>query len=164
MGWASPSNAERELIFIFAVFHERDVLQKKIFSAFHDAPEVQDEEYLNVLKSYTAKLEKRSEALQPILGRIERRQALVEERAKYEAMIADPNRLTSRGRGLSQLKENEMRIRVEKKLPKLEAALSEMVSKWETENEATLIFNGVKFLVRTRDLFIYLMVFIGSVG
>ena len=36
-----------------------------------------------MLKGYTAKLEKRFEALQPIIGRIERRAELVKERQQY---------------------------------------------------------------------------------
>ena len=123
--------------------------QEQLFPAFHAAPENPNtEEYLAILKGYTTKLEHRLESLKPILMRIERRQALVEERKQYEALVADPNRLTSRKGGLSHLKENEMRIRVEKKLPKLEGIIGGMVKKWQTENETVLIINGSPFLVR----------------
>ena len=50
-----------------------------------------------------------------------------------------------------------MRIRVEKKLPKLEAAITEMVTAWEKENEATLVFDGEPFLVRTIFLMLLLL-------
>jgi hypothetical protein len=120
--------------------------QKQSFAEFHQPPEKQDDEYLAILKDYTAKLEKRFEGLQPILSRILRRKELVEERKKYDALISDPNRLTSRGRGLSQLKETEMRIRVEKKLPKLQLVLKEVVNKWQVENETVLVYDGTPFL------------------
>ncbi len=67
---------------------------------------------------------------------------------RYKAIISDPNRLTSRKGGLSHLKENEMRIRVEKKLPKLEGIIENLVTEWEKENDAVLTINGVRFLVR----------------
>ena len=55
--------------------------QKALFPLFHSVPENPNtEDYLAVLKTYTAKLEGRLETLQPILSRIERRTALVQER------------------------------------------------------------------------------------
>ena len=122
--------------------------QHKLFAAYHNPPEHLTEEYLRTLKDYTLKLEQRLEGLKPILARIERRAVLVDERIQYEKIVSDPNRLTSRRGGLSHLKENEMRIRVEKKLPKLEAHITEMVTKWEAENDCTLLVNGKSYLVR----------------
>jgi len=127
-----------------------EVNQKKLFPAFAERPEVEDESYLETLKGYTAKLEARFEGLQPILSRIERRRELVAEREEYQALISDPNRLKSRSSGLTQLKENEMRIRVEKKLPKLESILATAVAKWEKENETTLMIDESPFLETMR--------------
>ncbi len=81
-----PRIIEHERQQIIKLFEETSCdleSQQKQFPAFHTPPkDPNSEEHLATLKTYTVRLQTRLEALKPILGRIERREALVQERAE----------------------------------------------------------------------------------
>lgn len=75
-------------------------------SRFDSAAELTDELYQEH-ERYVEELEERLEQFSPVLRLMRRREELMADRDEYEAMIADPTRLLSRGGGAACVVDGE---------------------------------------------------------
>ncbi|KAL7533014.1 hypothetical protein ACHAXR_004994, partial [Thalassiosira sp. AJA248-18] len=112
--------AERASFNAYFHIHDDEQLTSEIL--------VKHEEYVATLRS---KLEK----MQPILDLIARREAIIEDRIELEFLQKDPDRLKGRGATKRLMKEEKMRSRVTKELPKITSKLEKMLSQWYAENK-----------------------------
>ena len=79
---------------------------------------------LKALEQEITRVKGKKEALNPILGGVEKYYRLVQERVEYEEIIKDSSRLMSRRAGSALREEEQMRLRVSKTLPALVEKLS----------------------------------------
>jgi protein regulator of cytokinesis 1 len=89
----------------------------------------------------------RLDQMRPILGMIEKREAVVAERAQYEELQKDPERLKQRGGALTKqlMMEEKMSKRIKKDLPKYEEALSKKLKEWKKECGEDFMWKGESY-------------------
>ena len=109
------------------------------------------QELLEQHEEYLATLNERAEAMAPLLRGVERRATLLADKAEWETIVADPNRLLSRGRrGADRLREEKLERRVRKELPAVTAKLRAAALAWEEANEKHFCVQGAR-LVESLD-------------
>jgi len=116
----NSSVAERASFDNYFHIHEDEQLTSEVL--------VKHEEYVATLKS---KLEK----MQPILDFIAKREAIIEERIDLELLEKDPDRLKGRGATNQLMKEEKIRRRVKKELPRITSILERKLWQWYEENK-----------------------------
>lgn len=85
----------------------------------------------------------------PVLDRLRKYFAVVEEMRELEASASDPNRLlgkATRGDPGRLLREEKARKRVVKEKPRLEQELRSLIPEWEQDHGRPLLVNGARFL------------------
>jgi len=109
------------------------------------------EELLEKHEEYLSSLNERAEAMAPLLRGVERRATLLADKAEWETIVADPNRLLSRGRrGADRLREEKLERRVRKELPAVTAKLRAAALAWEEANGKHFCVQGAR-LVESLD-------------
>ncbi|KAI1505550.1 microtubule associated protein-domain-containing protein [Biscogniauxia marginata] len=99
-----------------------------------------------------ARLEALREQRAPTLALVEKHRALVQERDELAASSQDASRLMMRGQKGERrdpgklLREEKMRKRIAKELPKIAADLSKMLEKWEDEYGRPFLVHGERYL------------------
>ncbi|EED12875.1 microtubule associated protein (Ase1), putative [Talaromyces stipitatus ATCC 10500] len=117
--------------------------------AFSD---VYSDALLEAHEAEIARLEAIREQRAPTLDLITRHKALIEERDTLAASSQDASRLMARGnKGEKRdpgklLREEKMRKRIAKELPKLEVDLRKMLERWEDEYGRPFLVHGERYL------------------
>ncbi|KAF2200372.1 hypothetical protein GQ43DRAFT_374023 [Delitschia confertaspora ATCC 74209] len=99
-----------------------------------------------------ARLEALKEQRMPILQKIDRYRQLIKERDELQASSQDASRLMARGaKGERRdpgklLREEKMRKRIAKELPKVESDLKNILEKWEDEYGRPFLVLGERYL------------------
>jgi hypothetical protein len=105
------------------------------------------EELLEQHEEYLGTLNQRAEAMAPLLRGVERRSTLLADKAEWETIIADPNRLLSRGRrGADRLREEKLERRVRKELPAVTSKLRSAALAWEEANGKEFCVQGARLV------------------
>ena len=107
------------------------------------------EELLLAHEHERVRLEAEVAAMGPVLTRLGKYFAVVEEMRELEESAADPNRLlgkATRGDPGRLLREEKARRRVKLQKPKLEADLRALIPQWEADHARPLLVNGARFL------------------
>ncbi|WEW61249.1 Microtubule bundling protein [Emydomyces testavorans] len=117
--------------------------------AFSD---VYSDALLSAHEAEIARLEALKEQRAPVLERIEKHRSLVQDRDALAASSQDASRLTARGTGSQKrdptrlLREEKMRKRINKELPKVEAELRKVLENWEDEYGRPFLVHGERYL------------------
>lgn len=117
--------------------------------AFSD---VYSDALLEAHEAEIARLEALREQRAPILSLIDKHKSLVQDRDALIASSQDASRLMSRGnKGEKRdpgklLREEKMRKRIAKELPKVEAELRKALEKWEEEYGRPFLVHGERYL------------------
>ncbi|KAI5922139.1 microtubule associated protein-domain-containing protein [Camillea tinctor] len=99
-----------------------------------------------------ARLDALREQRAPTLALVEKHRTLVQERDELAASSQDASRLMMRGQKGEKrdpgklLREEKMRKRIAKELPKIAADLSKMLEKWEDEYGRPFLVHGERYL------------------
>jgi hypothetical protein len=97
-------------------------------------------------EAYAASLSATLAEARPILKNIEKRGALLEDKAEYEALLADPARLI-KGSSSARLREEKLERRVKKELPAFNKRLREQVVAFEAaRGGAPFHIDGARFV------------------
>ncbi|KAF2264781.1 hypothetical protein CC78DRAFT_463026 [Lojkania enalia] len=107
---------------------------------------------LSAHESEIARLEALKEQRLPTLEKINRHRELIKERDDLQASSQDASRLMARGNKGERrdpgklLREEKMRKRIAKELPKIEAELKKILEKWEDEYGRPFLVLGERYL------------------
>ncbi|KAI5300948.1 hypothetical protein KEM56_002077 [Ascosphaera pollenicola] len=129
------------------MFSEEEML---VFTpAFSD---VYTDALLSAHEAEIARLQALKEERAPILSLIERHKSIIEDRETLAASSQDASRLMSRGLSGQKrdptrlLREEKMRKRIAKELPKVEADLRKLLTQWEEETGYPFLVHGERYL------------------
>ncbi|KAF2838065.1 hypothetical protein M501DRAFT_1017098 [Patellaria atrata CBS 101060] len=128
-------------------FSEEEMLE--FTPAFSD---VYSDALLSAHESEIARLEALKEQRAPTLELIDRHRSLVKERDDLSASSQDASRLMLRGQKGEKrdpgklLREEKMRKRIAKELPKVEADLKKTLERWENEYGRPFLVHGERYL------------------
>ncbi|KAF2189067.1 hypothetical protein K469DRAFT_684323 [Zopfia rhizophila CBS 207.26] len=128
-------------------FSEEEMLE--FTPAFSD---VCSDALLSAHEAEIARLEALKEHRLPTLQKIDRHRELVKERDDLQASSQDASRLMARGNKGERrdpgklLREEKMRKRIAKELPKVEAELKKVLEKWEDEYGRPFLVLGERYL------------------
>ncbi|KAI0400385.1 microtubule associated protein-domain-containing protein [Xylaria palmicola] len=128
-------------------FSEDEMLE--FTPAFSD---VYSDALLEAHESELARLEVLKEQRAPTLALIERHQTLVRDRDELAASSQDASRLMMRGQKGEKrdpgklLREEKMRKRISKELPKVAADLAKLLAKWENDFGRAFLVHGERYL------------------
>jgi SMC interacting uncharacterized protein involved in chromosome segregation len=102
----------------------------------------------NFLRAEISRLKTLLAELQPILELVHQREEIVRDYSETLSSAADPNRLTSRGRGCAQqrMREEKARRRFQVTLPKLERKLGRLLIEYRTNKGTDFEWNGRPYL------------------
>jgi protein regulator of cytokinesis 1 len=107
---------------------------------------------LSAHESEITRLEALKEQRLPMLEKINRHRELINERDELQASSQDATRLMSRGQKGERrdpgklLREEKMRKRISKELPKVEAELKKTLERWEDEYGRPFLILGERYL------------------
>ncbi|KAF2011457.1 hypothetical protein BU24DRAFT_281457 [Aaosphaeria arxii CBS 175.79] len=107
---------------------------------------------LSAHESEIARLESLKEQRLPILQKVDRYRELIKERDDLQASSQDASRLMARGNKGERrdpgklLREEKMRKRIAKELPKLEGELKKTLERWEDEYGRPFLVLGERYL------------------
>ncbi|GMH72763.1 hypothetical protein TL16_g06000, partial [Triparma laevis f. inornata] len=89
-------------------------------------------------------LRARLDQMRPMLKMIDRREEVVAERAQYEELQKDPDRLKQRGGALTKqlMMEEKMQKRIKKDLPKYTDAITKKLKEWKAECGEDFMYKG----------------------
>ncbi|KAF8421076.1 microtubule associated protein [Tirmania nivea] len=107
------------------------------------------EALLSVHEAEIAHLEQLLEERGPILSLIDKHKSLLEDREQLAISSTDASRLTQRGGQRDPtrlLREEKMRKRIAKDLPKIEAELRAALEQWEEESGTSFTVRGTDYL------------------
>jgi hypothetical protein len=83
----------------------------------------------------------------PLLKAVEKREAILGERAEYEALMADPQRLLIKGSSAARLREEKLERRVKKELPAVTKRLRQQCVEWEAAHGGThFVVDGARYI------------------
>ena len=128
-------------------FSEEEMLE--FTPAFSD---VYSDALLSAHEGEIARLEALKEQRAPTLQLIDRHRALIKDREDLAASSQDASRLLGRGtKGVKRdptrlLREEKMRKRITKDLPKIEADLKKTLERWEDEYGRPFLVHGQRYL------------------
>ncbi|KAI1306306.1 microtubule associated protein-domain-containing protein [Xylaria venustula] len=128
-------------------FSEDEMLE--FTPAFSD---VYSDALLEAHESEVSRLETLKEQRAPALALIERHRTLVHDRDELAASSQDASRLMMRGQKGEKrdpgklLREEKMRKKISKELPKVTAELSKLLAKWEDEYGRPFLVHGERYL------------------
>ncbi|KAI1108098.1 microtubule associated protein-domain-containing protein [Nemania sp. NC0429] len=128
-------------------FSEDEMLE--FTPAFSD---VYSDALLEAHESEISRLDALREQRAPALTLIERHRTLVHDRDELAASSQDASRLMMRGQKGERrdpgklLREEKMRKRIAKELPKVEADLAKLLAKWEDEYGRPFLVHGARYL------------------
>jgi protein regulator of cytokinesis 1 len=107
-----------------------------------------NDDLLEKYEDYVATLESRLEQMKPILRIIERRELILKERAEYEELQKDPERLKQRGASMTHqlMEEEKMARRIKRDLPRLTELLTEKLHEWKENNDEDFQYHGEVYL------------------
>ncbi|KAJ4290307.1 Microtubule bundling protein [Kalmusia sp. IMI 367209] len=114
--------------------------------------EVCTDALLSAHEAEITRLEALKEQRLPILQKIDRHRELVKERDDLQASSQDASRLMARGQKGERrdpgklLREEKMRKRIAKELPKIEAELKQTLERWEDEYGRPFLVLGERYL------------------
>ncbi|EAS28303.3 microtubule associated protein [Coccidioides immitis RS] len=116
--------------------------------AFSD---VYSDALLSAHEAEIARLEALKEQRMPVLQLIDKHRSLVEDRDALAASSQDASRLMGRGTGQRRdptrlLREEKMRKRISKELPKVEVELRKILETWEDEYGRPFLVHGERYL------------------
>ncbi|KAG5975251.1 hypothetical protein E4U55_007753 [Claviceps digitariae] len=128
-------------------FSEDEMLE--FMPAFSD---VYSDALLEAHEREVARLEALREQRAPILALVDKHKSLIKDQDELAASSQDASRLMLRGQKGEKrdpgklLREEKMRKRIAKELPKVAAELSKMLEKWEEEYERPFLVFGERYL------------------
>ncbi|KAI5294760.1 hypothetical protein KEM52_003261 [Ascosphaera acerosa] len=129
------------------LFSEEEMLE--FTPAFSD---VYSDALLSAHETEITRLQELQEQRAPILSLIERHKSLMEDKETLAAWSQDASRLMSRGNNGQKrdparlLREEKMRKRIAKELPKVEADLRKLLKQWEEETGAPFLAKGQPYI------------------
>lgn len=130
-------------------FIKSDIQKQKLFSSYFDPQDRITDVSLTAHEDYLEKFLKYMQVLRPLLAKVARREAVVDERMEYENILQNPDRLKSRGYTIEErVKEEAMCARV-RKLDKTTTDLLEEIQNWEKEN-GIFVYLGVRYTDRVK--------------
>jgi hypothetical protein len=98
-------------------------------------------------EAYIATATAALEEARPLLKHVEKREAILGERAEYEALMADPQRLLIKGSSAARLREEKLERRVKKELPAVTKRLRQQCVEWEAAHGGTpFIVDGARYI------------------
>ena len=122
-------------------------LREKAFPSFFSPPSTFSDDLYAAHEEFITTLSNQLEEARPILKAIEKRTAILGERAEYEALMADPQRLLAKGSSSARLREEKLERRVKKELPAVTKKLRQQVVEWEAaHNNQHLTIDGTRYL------------------
>lgn len=122
-------------------------LREKAFPAFFSPPSTFSDDLYASHEEFISTLSVQLEEARPILKAIEKRTAILGERAEYEALMADPQRLLAKGSSSARLREEKLERRVKKELPAVTKKLRQQVVEWEAAHQNQhLTVDGIRYL------------------
>ena len=122
-------------------------LREKAFPAFFSPPSTFSDDLYASHEEFITTLSVQLDEARPILKAIEKRTAILGERAEYEALMADPQRLLAKGSSSARLREEKLERRVKKELPAVTKKLRQQVMEWEAaHNNQHLTIDGTRYL------------------
>lgn len=128
-------------------FSEEEMLE--FTPAFSD---VYTDALLSAHEAEINRLQALKEERAPVLSLIERHKSIMEDRETLAASSQDASRLMSRGISGQKrdptrlLREEKMRKRIAKELPKVEADLRKILTEWEEKNGSPFLVHGERYL------------------
>lgn len=110
---------------------------------------VLDEDTVTAFESYFHTLRTTVDDLRPLLAKINKREAIVNERLELETLMMNPERLTARGPNAREERKREenMSTRV-KNLDKLNKEVEKSVKEWEDVNHRSFTYGSLRYLDR----------------
>jgi protein regulator of cytokinesis 1 len=133
---------------IVAVWDELKVAptERQLFQAF-SSKEYTDE-ILQIHEEMLKKLQHKLEAARPLLRLIERRERIRQEKIELQQLTSDPKRLLDTKKSAAfLLREEKLRRKIEKELPKLEEQLRVALLEWPKANNGEVFtWNGENYL------------------
>jgi hypothetical protein len=115
------------------------------FAPFFAPASAFDDELFLAHEEYIARATALLEEMRPILRAIEKRDALLADKAEYETIIADAARLI-KGSSAARLREEKLEKRVKKELPAYNKRLRTQIVEFETARGAPFTIVGARFL------------------
>lgn len=104
--------------------------QQESFPAFFVGADGYSDELYTLHEEYIATLQAQVEDVKPLVKAVEKREELLREKAEYEVIISDPQRLT-KGSSAARLREEKLERRVKKELPAVTKRLRQQCVEWE---------------------------------
>lgn len=108
---------------------------------------------LNAHEQEVARVGETARKMAPVVKLIREREAILSEKAAFEAKASDPNRLLNRGRGGAQrlLEEEKFRKKLTKRLPRINDVLAKALAHYERTEGKPLKWNGRPYTQIMRD-------------
>ena len=121
--------------------------REEAFAGFFTPPSGFSDDLFASHEAYIVTASAQLEEARPILRAIEKRTAILGERAEYEALMADPQRLLAKGSSSARLREEKLERRVKKELPAVTKKLRAQVAEWvAAHGGAPLTIDGVRYI------------------
>jgi hypothetical protein len=121
--------------------------REEAFAGFFTPPSGFSDDLFASHEAYIVVAAAQLEEARPMLRAIEKRTAILGERAEYEALMADPQRLLAKGSSSARLREEKLERRVKKELPAVTKKLRAQVAEWEAAHGgAPLTIDGAPYL------------------
>lgn len=121
--------------------------REEAFADFFTPPAGFSDDLFAAHEAYIVTASAQLEEARPILRAIEKRTAILGERAEYEALMADPQRLLAKGSSSARLREEKLERRVKKELPAVTKKLRAQVLEWEAAHGgAPLTIDGTRYI------------------
>jgi len=121
--------------------------REEAFAGFFTPPSGFSDDLFAGHEAYIVAATAQLEEARPMLRAIEKRTAILGERAEYEALMADPQRLLAKGSSSARLREEKLERRVKKELPAVTKKLRAQVAEWEAAHGgAPLTIDGAPYL------------------
>ena len=121
--------------------------REEAFAGFFTPPSGFSDDLFASHEAYIIAAGAQLEEARPILRAIEKRTAILGERAEYEALMADPQRLLAKGSSSARLREEKLERRVKKELPAVTKKLRAQVAEWEAAHGGQpLTIDGMRYI------------------
>ena len=151
--WDALYFSEEEMLEFTAAFQGEGTISKlEVPSGFNNCLDVYTDALLYEHEMEIERLESLREQRSPTLALIEKYRSLVKDRDDLSASSQDASRLMARGtKGERRdptrlLREEKMRKRIAKELPKVEAELCKALQRWEDEYGRPFLVHGQRYL------------------
>ena len=116
------------------------------FPGFFAPPSAFNDDLFLAHEAYAERAAALAEQVRPIIKAIEKREALLADKAEYEVIISDPNRLI-KGSSSARLREEKLERRVKKELPVFNKRLRVQCCEWEASRGGEpFLVEGARFV------------------